>query len=171
MRGCTDAGMHKCTNARMQECTKGRKAGQKGKKARGRKARRQKRHEGAKAHSGRISRCGKPECRAQVRVAVAVAATGRLHSVHFCLNAPVAQLDRAAGFEPVGRGFKSLRARQHLMVRSISNNCVGLEFVVTQRREAGLGRGSGRPSTRNADRLEPRASTGERQRRVAVLRR
>src|SRR5437667_782459 len=27
-------------------------------------------------------------------------------------SAPVAQLDRAAGFEPVGRGFKSLRARQ-----------------------------------------------------------
>jgi hypothetical protein len=26
-------------------------------------------------------------------------------------HAPVAQLDRAAGFEPVGRGFKSLRAR------------------------------------------------------------
>ena len=26
--------------------------------------------------------------------------------------APVAQMDRAAGFEPVGRGFKSLRARQ-----------------------------------------------------------
>ena len=27
-------------------------------------------------------------------------------------RAPVAQLDRAPGFEPVGRGFKSLRARQ-----------------------------------------------------------
>jgi hypothetical protein len=27
-------------------------------------------------------------------------------------GAPVAQLDRAAGFEPVGRGFKSLRAHQ-----------------------------------------------------------
>jgi hypothetical protein len=27
-------------------------------------------------------------------------------------NAPVAQLDRATGFEPVGRGFNSLRARQ-----------------------------------------------------------
>src|SRR5262249_1166950 len=33
----------------------------------------------------------------------------RLHSV--IARAPVAQLDRAAGFEPVGRGFKSLRAR------------------------------------------------------------
>ena len=27
-------------------------------------------------------------------------------------RAPVAQLDRAPGFDPVGRGFKSLRARQ-----------------------------------------------------------
>ena len=26
--------------------------------------------------------------------------------------APVAQLDRAIGFEPIGRGFESLRARQ-----------------------------------------------------------
>ena len=26
-------------------------------------------------------------------------------------DAPVAQLDRAPGFEPVGRGFNSLRAR------------------------------------------------------------
>src|SRR5204862_4952227 len=32
----------------------------------------------------------------------------RLHSI----DAPVAQLDRATGFEPVGRGFDSLRARQ-----------------------------------------------------------
>ena len=30
-------------------------------------------------------------------------------------DAPVAQLDRAPGFEPVGRGFKSLRARQTLV--------------------------------------------------------
>ena len=29
-------------------------------------------------------------------------------------NAPVAQLDRATGFEPVGRGFDSLRARHFL---------------------------------------------------------
>ena len=34
----------------------------------------------------------------------------RLQSVP---DAPVAQLDRAAGFEPVGRGFKSLRAHQY----------------------------------------------------------
>ncbi len=27
-------------------------------------------------------------------------------------GAPVAQLDRVTGFEPVGRGFESLRARQ-----------------------------------------------------------
>ena len=27
-------------------------------------------------------------------------------------TAPVAQLDRAIGFEPIGRGFESLRARQ-----------------------------------------------------------
>ena len=31
--------------------------------------------------------------------------------------APVAQLDRAPGFEPVGRGFKSLRARHLFVVR------------------------------------------------------
>ncbi len=31
-----------------------------------------------------------------------------------CRRAPVAQLDRVTGFEPVGRGFESLRAR-HLM--------------------------------------------------------
>ena len=37
----------------------------------------------------------------------------RLHS-DAGRHAPVAQLDRAAGFEPVGRGFKSLRARQFL---------------------------------------------------------
>ncbi len=30
------------------------------------------------------------------------------------LDAPVAQPDRATGFEPVGRGFESLRARQIL---------------------------------------------------------
>ncbi len=29
------------------------------------------------------------------------------------LCAPVAQLDRAPGFEPVGRGFKSLRAHHN----------------------------------------------------------
>ena len=28
------------------------------------------------------------------------------------MRAPLAQLDRAAGFEPVGREFESLRARQ-----------------------------------------------------------
>src|SRR5690242_10743207 len=34
--------------------------------------------------------------------------------IHCGAHAPVAQLDRAPGFEPVGRGFKSLRAR-HLV--------------------------------------------------------
>ena len=33
-------------------------------------------------------------------------------------SAPVAQLDRAAGFEPVGRGFKSLRAHHSTRLRS-----------------------------------------------------
>ena len=31
-------------------------------------------------------------------------------------QAPVAQLDRVIGFEPIGRGFESLRAR-HLIVQ------------------------------------------------------
>jgi hypothetical protein len=31
-------------------------------------------------------------------------------------SAPVAQLDRAAGFEPVGREFESLRARQKTQI-------------------------------------------------------
>ena len=30
----------------------------------------------------------------------------------FTFHAPVAQLDRVTGFEPVGREFESLRARQ-----------------------------------------------------------
>jgi hypothetical protein len=38
--------------------------------------------------------------------------TGGLFAVKSFRCAPVAQLDRAAGFEPVGRGFESLRARQ-----------------------------------------------------------
>ena len=33
-------------------------------------------------------------------------------------RAPVAQLDRASGFEPEGREFESLRARHHLQPRS-----------------------------------------------------
>ncbi len=36
------------------------------------------------------------------------------------LRAPVAQLDRATGFEPVGRGFESLRAH-HKYNRFISS--------------------------------------------------
>ncbi len=33
-----------------------------------------------------------------------------IHSLSFRTEAPVAQLDRVAGFEPVGWGFKSLQA-------------------------------------------------------------
>ena len=39
-------------------------------------------------------------------------ADGTLLSQKKFIDAPVAQLDRAAGFEPVGRGFDSLQARQ-----------------------------------------------------------
>ena len=38
--------------------------------------------------------------------------SGAEHVTLDVLCAPVAQLDRAAGFEPVGRGFESLRAHQ-----------------------------------------------------------
>lgn len=31
------------------------------------------------------------------------------------LNAPVAQLDRVTGYEPVGQGFESLQARQYMV--------------------------------------------------------
>ena len=34
------------------------------------------------------------------------------------LIAPVAQLDRACGYEPQGREFESLRARQRLYIQS-----------------------------------------------------
>ena len=44
--------------------------------------------------------------------------------------APVAQLDRAPGFEPVGRGFKSLQA--HHFFPDIQT--VGGRFLVTVRR-------------------------------------
>ena len=37
------------------------------------------------------------------------------------LSAPLAQLDRAAGFEPVGREFESLRARQCFPVPASSH--------------------------------------------------
>ena len=32
------------------------------------------------------------------------------------LNAPVAQLDRVTGYEPVGRGFESLLAHQSFLI-------------------------------------------------------
>ncbi len=35
----------------------------------------------------------------------------RLNATMDMRSAPVAQLDRAIGFEPIGRGFESLRAR------------------------------------------------------------
>src|ERR1700722_10989041 len=38
-----------------------------------------------------------------------------------CWQAPVAQLDRAIGFEPIGRGFESLRAHHKI----IENRAVG----------------------------------------------
>ena len=37
--------------------------------------------------------------------------TRRAEWVHYAAAAPVAQLDRASGFEPEGREFESLRAR------------------------------------------------------------
>ena len=40
-----------------------------------------------------------------------------------CDSAPVAQPDRATGFEPVGRGFESLRARQIFQEVRVSLNC------------------------------------------------
>jgi hypothetical protein len=49
------------------------------------------------------------------------------------LCAPVAQLDRAPGFEPVGRGFKSLRARHSFIVRSPREiDCVFLDRLQDQ---------------------------------------
>ena len=37
-------------------------------------------------------------------------------------NAPVAQLDRVPGFEPGGREFESLRARDFLIINSSGHN-------------------------------------------------
>ena len=39
------------------------------------------------------------------------------------LIAPVAQLDRACGYEPQGREFESLRARQRLYIQSKVFDC------------------------------------------------
>ena len=39
-------------------------------------------------------------------------------------NAPVAQLDRASGFEPEGREFESLRARHFPPIRFISKDVI-----------------------------------------------
>jgi hypothetical protein len=40
----------------------------------------------------------------------------RVRVVEFSPCAPVAQLDRASGYEPEGRGFESLRARHFLLL-------------------------------------------------------
>ena len=37
------------------------------------------------------------------------------------LNAPVAQLDRVTGYEPVGRGFESLLAHQSFLILTEEN--------------------------------------------------
>ncbi len=37
------------------------------------------------------------------------------------LNAPVAQLDRVTGYEPVGRGFESLLAHQSFLILTKEN--------------------------------------------------
>ena len=37
------------------------------------------------------------------------------------LNAPVAQLDRVTGYEPVGRGFESLLAHQSFSILTKEN--------------------------------------------------
>ena len=63
--------------------------------------------------------------------------------------APVAQLDRAPGFEPVGRGFKSLRARHFFSVinkapvaqldRVLASEAKGRRFESCQARHSGTG--------------------------------
>ena len=50
---------------------------------------------------------------------------------HSTGRAPVAQLDRAPGFEPVGRGFKSLRAHHRSVV--LSEGDVAVEGPVSTR--------------------------------------
>ena len=40
------------------------------------------------------------------------------------LNAPVAQLDRVTGYEPVGRGFESLLAHQRIYALCELAGCV-----------------------------------------------
>jgi len=50
-------------------------------------------------------------------------------SVHLALAAPVAQLDRASGFEPEGREFESLRARETLQRLNYLRTIIRLPFV------------------------------------------
>ena len=47
--------------------------------------------------------------------------------------APVAQPDRATGFEPVGRGFESLRARQNRSANAVVRLEVASLKLVTLR--------------------------------------
>ena len=46
-------------------------------------------------------------------------------------RAPVAQVDRAAGFEPVGREFESLRARQKAKALKVQFNFAESGLVAT----------------------------------------
>ena len=42
--------------------------------------------------------------------------------------APVAQLDRVTGYEPVGRGFESLPAHQTVKIRILYRLVMGSDF-------------------------------------------
>ena len=57
-------------------------------------------------------------------------------------NAPVAQMDRATGFEPVGRGFDSLRAHQPSLVSLDHELRLGKPFDHTLRFAFGEPQGS-----------------------------
>ena len=46
---------------------------------------------------------------------------GLAYDIILELNAPVAQLDRGTGYEPVGRGFESLLAHQSFLILTKEN--------------------------------------------------
>ena len=46
---------------------------------------------------------------------------GLAYDIILELNAPVAQLDRVTGYEPVGRGFESLLAHQSFLILTKEN--------------------------------------------------
>lgn len=46
---------------------------------------------------------------------------GLAYDIILELNAPVAQLDRVTGYEPVGRGFESLLAHQSFSILTKEN--------------------------------------------------